>query len=224
MPKVISGLIGASFAVIFLVVAINLFREPGPVRVETPFGAVEAGGPSGRADSMTTAPASAETSGESTDREPRETRDAAIEPKSPGTRGGARPILEVGATSSPPVVGTPLPAATTPPLVARTPDPGELRSRDWVTLFEHDDFRGRSYRFDASVPEVADLKRDKTYAFGDKTSSIQWNIESNCQFELFDDDTFRRSVRVIPKGSGSYRDLHEQGFEDKISSVRWKCP
>jgi hypothetical protein len=93
--------------------------------------------------------------------------------------------------------------------------------RDSVILFEHDHYKGRQVVFESGgVQGVADLKRDKAYDFGDKASSIKWKINSQCKFELYDDDHYRKIIRTL-SGSGQIADLGSLG--DKISSVRWKC-
>lgn len=98
---------------------------------------------------------------------------------------------------------------------------GEPGPNDWVKLYQHDSFKGRVLYFSASGDmSVSDLKRNKKYDFGDAISSIEWNIESECQFEVYEHDSFRKIIRTL-KGKGKIANLKSDG--DKISSVRWVC-
>lgn len=78
-----------------------------------------------------------------------------------------------------------------------------------VTLYEHDDFRGRSFRATRDIQNLDDER------FNDTASSIEVHGGS---WEICADSDFRgRCVTLEP---GDYRSLGEMGLNDRVSSIR----
>ena len=78
-----------------------------------------------------------------------------------------------------------------------------------ITLFEHDNFAGRTYTAPNSVSNLGDS------GFNDRASSVivrggRWAICENAYF----------SGRCVTLGPGEYRSLGSMGLNDKVSSVR----
>ncbi|MFN3229581.1 MAG: beta/gamma crystallin-related protein [Asticcacaulis sp.] len=81
-------------------------------------------------------------------------------------------------------------------------------SRDTITLYEHDDFQGRSITL---TREEFDLN---SRGFNDAASSVR---VSGGAWEVCDDAGFRGNCRIL---TGSVRSLGAMGLNDKVSSVR----
>lgn len=78
-----------------------------------------------------------------------------------------------------------------------------------ITLYEHDNFAGRTYRTDAQVPNFGDV------GFNDKASSA---IVRNGQWQICSDANFRGNCVTLDPGE--YPSLNVMGLNDKVSSVR----
>lgn len=99
----------------------------------------------------------------------------------------------------------PLRTGDRPPESAYAPVPpgGE------VTLFEHDDFRGRALSLRTETPDLKDL------GFNDRASSL---VVSGSRWEACSDSRFRgRCVVLRP---GHYPALRDTGLNDRLSSLR----
>ena len=78
-----------------------------------------------------------------------------------------------------------------------------------VRIFEHADFRGRSFTADRAV---ADLSR---FGFNDKASSV---IVRSGNWELCQD--WRFAGRCVVLRPGRYPSLGAMGMNDRVSSIR----
>ena len=85
-----------------------------------------------------------------------------------------------------------------------------------VTLYEHDGFRGSELSFGLGQ-SCSDLK---PYGFGDKTSSVAWEVPAGWTLTLYKHHGYREPVEILT-GSGSLRDLKPRRTGDTISSLRW---
>jgi hypothetical protein len=88
----------------------------------------------------------------------------------------------------------------------------------WVRLF--DDKGGGDSSLDIKGEEnIPDLKQKK---FGDKTSSVKFQIPVGWKAVLFDDANYKDSPFEL-KGTGKVVEISDLGsFSDKASSIRWE--
>lgn len=82
-----------------------------------------------------------------------------------------------------------------------------------ITLYEHDDFRGRAVTADRPIVNLDRIQ------FNDKASSV--SIRGGW-WDLCEDAGF--SGRCITLGPGNYPSLGSMGMNDKVSSVREADP
>ena len=96
--------------------------------------------------------------------------------------------------------------------------------RPWVELYDDKGFSDRSV-----VLDYPDRLRDDWHdldaleGFGDKASSVRWEAPVGCNIELWKNQNFSGSRKVL-SGNGSVQsisDLHDHGFGDDIHSVRF---
>jgi hypothetical protein len=78
-----------------------------------------------------------------------------------------------------------------------------------ITVFEHPDFRGDSVSFREAIPDL------HAYDLNDRISSFE--IDGNQAWEVCQDINFGGRCRVF---DGTIDDLREDGWNDRISSVR----
>lgn len=97
----------------------------------------------------------------------------------------------------------------------------------YVILHDDHGFRDRKFtiRYDTDI-ENFDLVQsdDGETGFGDKASSIKWQVPDGYEFRLYDDHGYRDTPLRLSSNGGRYqehRDLDGQSFGDKASSGRW---
>ena len=82
-----------------------------------------------------------------------------------------------------------------------------------VRIFENDNFRGRSFTADRSIPDFS------KFGFNDRASSV---IVRSGNWELCDDWQF--GGRCVTLRPGKYASLSAMGMNDRVSSIRRAGP
>jgi len=107
------------------------------------------------------------------------------------------------------------------------PDPIDSINEAYVTLYDDKNFKDRKFtiKYDNNPTDFDKVKSDDgKLGFGDKTSSIRWQIPKGYKCVLYDDSGYRdRYIELLPN-NGVYqeiRDLDANDFGDKTSSVKW---
>lgn len=92
----------------------------------------------------------------------------------------------------------------------------------WVELFDDVNFGDRSIKVnyrDRALYELSNF--NNLDGFNDKTSSVRWRLPVGMSVELYDDDNFRDTRKVLV-GNGAVQQISNLGgFGDKVSSMRF---
>ena len=91
----------------------------------------------------------------------------------------------------------------------------------YVIVYEHHGYGGASMRVTSDIDDMEDYRISRRHDWGDKVSSVKWNIPVGQMAILFSDDDYR-GRRVVLNGTGeeeSFYDLKDQRFGDKCSSI-----
>ncbi len=92
----------------------------------------------------------------------------------------------------------------------------------WVQLYDGKSFKDSAItiNFDTNIPDLSKAAGDNgKEGFGDKASSVKYEIPPGWEVVLYDDVNYQKRGRVL-KGSGEIPDL--SNFSDKCSSLRWE--
>ncbi len=99
---------------------------------------------------------------------------------------------------------------------------GKPSAGPWVELFDDVSFGDRSIKVnyrDRALYELSNF--NNLDGFNDKTSSVRWRLPVGMSVELFDDDNFRDTRKVLV-GNGNVQQISNLGgFGDKVSSMRF---
>ncbi len=99
---------------------------------------------------------------------------------------------------------------------------GKSSISPWVELFDDVNFRDRSIKVnyrDRALYELSNF--NNLDGFNDKTSSVRWRLPVGMSVELYDDDNFRDTRKVLV-GNGNIQQISNLGgFGDKVSSMRF---
>lgn len=92
----------------------------------------------------------------------------------------------------------------------------------WVELFDDVNFGDRSIKVnyrDRALYELSNF--NNLDGFNDKTSSVRWRLPVGMSVELYDDDNFSDTRKVLV-GNGAVQQISNLGgFGDKVSSMRF---
>lgn len=98
----------------------------------------------------------------------------------------------------------------------------------WIELFEHHGFTGRRLTVSgtgraSAIRDYGRVVAEGRRGFGDKVSSVRWQLPTGLRYRLYEHDSFRgRSVEL--QSTGRIREisnLQNLGFGDTISSSRY---
>lgn len=98
-------------------------------------------------------------------------------------------------------------------------------NKGWVRLYDDKGFKDRvlTVKYPKDVVNMNDVKSDNgKKGFGDKTSSVKWQIPKGWKVVLFDDHDYKDSTYELV-GTGTVKEVSDLGsFSDKCSSLRWE--